>query len=165
MHKSPKQKTTAQAGLMPAYAAARAFPGSHVHRSSAFVFFPFLLLPLPLLSLSLSVIVAADSDNKSENYSKSGGDAGNNSTDLDDIKQRDSKFGVQLCLVLGFLLRVAAKAHGVDRVILETGLGNIPAEAFDLKNVRNCGIFFHYVPLLPFILYCLYGKPFLCSTK
>lgn len=47
----------------------------------------FLLLPLPLLSLSLSVIVAADGDDKSDNYGKSGGDAGNNSADLDDIKQ------------------------------------------------------------------------------
>ena len=46
-----------------------------------------LLLPLPLLSLSLSVIVAADGDDKSDNYGKSGGDAGNNSADLDDIKQ------------------------------------------------------------------------------
>lgn len=56
MHKSPKQKTTAQAGLMPAYAAAGAFPGSHVHRSSAFVFYPVFALALALaLTIALAI--------------------------------------------------------------------------------------------------------------
>ena len=55
MHKSPKQKTTAQAGLMPAYAAACAFPGSHVHRSSAFVFYPVFALALAItIALAIS---------------------------------------------------------------------------------------------------------------